>query len=184
MLPTSIFSSRKLADTGVVADAVARLRRCLEGHLQTSQALAGLRWSALVSLADVSLEILVILKQGLPVDDHTGHVPVRRLESVGLVRVLELELVAMLAFVAFCYGLGVEAQLLEAGLPVLVLPLHHQVLHAVDEAEMHIQIRPGVDGASFHGVEQTLVRTMLQQQTSHQLSNASINQQLRLLLQD
>jgi hypothetical protein len=46
--------------------------------------------------------------------------------------------VAMLAFVAFCYGLGVEAQLLEAGLPVLVLPFHHQVLHAVDEAEMHI----------------------------------------------
>jgi hypothetical protein len=32
------------------------------------------------------------LKQGLPVDDHPGHVPVRRLESVGLVRVLELEL--------------------------------------------------------------------------------------------
>lgn len=61
MLPTLIFSSRKLADTRVVADAVARLRRCLEGHLQTSQALAGLRWSALVSLADVSLEILVIL---------------------------------------------------------------------------------------------------------------------------
>ena len=45
---------------------------------------------------------------------------------------------AKFAVVALCYRLGVEAQLLEAGLPILVLALHHQVLHAVDEAEMHI----------------------------------------------
>lgn len=44
----------------------------------------------------------------------------------------------MFAVIALCYRLGVEAQLLEAGLPVLVLALHHQVLHAVDEAEMNI----------------------------------------------
>ena len=45
---------------------------------------------------------------------------------------------AKFAVVALCYRLGVEAQLLEAGLPILVLALHHQVLHAVDETEMHI----------------------------------------------
>lgn len=47
---------------------------------------------------------------------------------------------AKFAVVALCYRFGVEAQLLEAGLPVLVLALslHHQVLHAVDETEMHI----------------------------------------------
>jgi hypothetical protein len=51
---------------------------------------------------------------------------------------LRTNLVAIFAVVALCYRLGVEAQLLEAGLPILVLALHHQVLHAVDEAEMHI----------------------------------------------
>jgi hypothetical protein len=30
--------------------------------------------------------------------------------------------------------------------------------------EMNYQIRPGVDGASFHSVEKALVRTVLQQQ--------------------
>lgn len=85
----------------------------------------------------------------------------RRHQSVGLVRVLELKLVALFALVAVSNRLGVKPQLLEAGVPLLVLALHHQVLHAVDETEMHVQIRPGVDGASFHGVEQALVRAML-----------------------
>ena len=99
------------------------------------QPLADLRRTALVGLADVSLEVLVVLKrehvfsssarnefdqtvaqgevsheptsadeipvertclkQWLPVDDHPRDVPVRRHESVGLVRVLELKLEEM-----------------------------------------------------------------------------------------
>lgn len=47
----------------------------------------------------------------------------------------------MFALVASCYRLGVEAQLLEAGLPLNVLTLHHQVLHAVNKLEMHILYR-------------------------------------------
>ena len=49
-----------------------------------------------------------------------------------------MNLVTLFAFVAFSYGLRVKPQLLEAGLPLLVLALHHQVLHAVDETEMHV----------------------------------------------
>jgi hypothetical protein len=51
---------------------------------------------------------------------------------------MKINLVAQFALVAVSNGLGVKPQLLEAGVPVLVLALHHQVLHAVDETEMDI----------------------------------------------
>jgi hypothetical protein len=48
------------------------------------------------------------------------------------------DLVAMLALVALCHRLGVEPQAGEAGLPLRILAIHHQFLHAVDELEVHV----------------------------------------------
>ena len=44
----------------------------------------------------------------------------------------------MLTLVALHDRLGVKPLFLEARLPFLALAVHHQVLHAVDETEMHI----------------------------------------------
>jgi hypothetical protein len=47
------------------------------------------------------------------------------------------DLVAAFALVAVGDRLGIEVELPEAGFPLPLLVVHHQVLHAVDEAEMH-----------------------------------------------
>lgn len=44
----------------------------------------------------------------------------------------------MLTVVALHDRLGVKPLFLEARLPFLALAVHHQVLHTVDETEMHI----------------------------------------------
>jgi hypothetical protein len=57
------------------------------------------------------------------------------------------DLLATLTVVALHDRLGVEPLFLEAGLPLLALVLHHQLLHAVDETEMHV-LQPTT--ASYH----------------------------------
>ena len=52
--------------------------------------------------------------------------------------VLGTDLLAMLTLVALHDRLGVKPLFLEAGRPLLAVVLHHQVLHALDETEMHI----------------------------------------------
>jgi hypothetical protein len=59
-------------------------------------------------------------------------------------------LLATLTVVALHDRLGVKPLFLEAGLPLFALVLHHQVLHAVDETEMHI-LQPATD--RYHIVE-------------------------------
>jgi hypothetical protein len=59
-------------------------------------------------------------------------------------------LLAMLTPIALHDRLGVKILFFEAGLPLLLLVVHHQVLHAVDETEMHI-LQPATD--RYHIVE-------------------------------
>lgn len=162
-LGVAIFIRLKPDITGVViADSIACLRYLKHSRSRrTGQPLAHLGRMALVGLADVSLEVLVILVERLTVDDHPGNVLVGRLQSVSLSSILERELVAAFALVAVGDRLGIEVELPEAGFPLPLLVVHHQVLHAVDEAEMHSQIRPCIDGASLHGVQEALLASML-----------------------
>lgn len=59
------------------------------------------------------------------------------------------DLVAMLTLVALHDRLGVKPLFLEARLPLLVLVLHRQLLHAVNETEMHI-LQPTTASYQYH----------------------------------